>query len=879
MKCLTKAVGTIVFILLFANVAFVSRAADITINEAKTLEWGKNGNVDINDNYTFGGGISETQQVTHEIYLHNDINLRGRIEIKRHTNLKIINNLGRTVTIKVAANLDNAFKVIGTLYFNYYGNEANRIILDGGADLRLNGYPASAIPNVGSINSGSTFVKNGTPNITYELIGSSGTLDIKFVTFQNYQNLSASTASAIKLGCDWSTDVNESYMGQTFIDNCIFQYLDTKQGSAIYMECKYKAASNSNPWSRNNVQIKNSVFRYCRSSVDGGAIYANFDWRGQVFMINTEMHHNWTPGNGGCISWNANKHLLNPTETTPSYTYLHIGHTTGCNLHDNISGADGGVLYAPENTWFWLEKSSFTSNSCQRFGGVVYANNAEVKSQDCTYESNQCPYRGAGLYITNNCTAEITGGEFKTNKLISSFTNSSTPNHEGYGAGIYFGNGGSMTMSGVKFNGNEITANAGSATGGGGAAIAIANQQYGVSSDETKNGTSTTTATLSGLTMSGNKALSGDGGAILIRNVDEANQSTTISKAKKISVALSSSTFSGCQAVRGGAIFVDGTVPGLGNKCYEDVNLTMDNVTMTGNTATYAGAIGVHRAQASFASGKIYRNSATSTAATGVTATGGMWSEGAKGFGGGIFVSNGAKFDITSGEGVLCAIYNNTATNGGNDIVADGAESFGTKTQLTLPDLAKVNLATFDGSYAFPVKQRAMGWIEDYNDGDTGYSSGFHKGATGRYRTKRANRLLNIENLMLSPAQRTPTGNDGKYLALSAGFPLYLVKLQKEGLVESSESAIFKIYGGSFTSDNPYLTTLVSGNAPTCNVVLTPGDWTFEENNWSWAYNPDNKTKTIDVSIDKDDTVFKFTNNPKSNIPPHAESKQPNNFE
>lgn len=50
MKCLTKAVGTIVFILLFANVAFVSRAADITINEAKTLEWGKNGNVDINDN-------------------------------------------------------------------------------------------------------------------------------------------------------------------------------------------------------------------------------------------------------------------------------------------------------------------------------------------------------------------------------------------------------------------------------------------------------------------------------------------------------------------------------------------------------------------------------------------------------------------------------------------------------------------------------------------------------------------------------------------------------------------------------------------------------------------------------------------------------------
>lgn len=436
-----------------------------------------------------------------------------------------------------------------------------------------------------------------------------------------------------------------------------------------------------------------------------------------------------------------------------------------------------------------------------------------------------------------------------------------------------------MTMSNVKFNGNEITANADSATGGGGAAIAIANQQYGVSSDETGNGVPTTTATLSGLTMSDNKALSGDGGAILIRNVDEADQSTTISKGKNISVALSSSTFTDCQATRGGAIFVDGTVPGLGTsgQCYGDVNLKMENVTMTDNTATYAGAIGVHRAQASFSSGKIYRNSATSTAATGVTATGGMWSEGAKGFGGGIFVSNGAKFEITSGAGILCAIYNNTATNGGNDIVADGAESFGTATQLTLPNLAEVDLGTFDGSYAFPVKQRAMGWIEDYNAGDTGYSSGFQKGATGRYRTKRADRLLNIESLMLSDGERTTTGNVGIYLALSAGFPLYLVELQKNGL-NSSESAIFKIYGGSFTSDNPYLTALVSGNAPTCNVVLTPGDWTFEENNWSWAYNPDNKTKTIDVSISKDETIFKFTNAEKSNVPPRAESKQVNDF-
>ncbi|MGM9832265.1 MAG: hypothetical protein ACI31A_01070 [Candidatus Limisoma sp.] len=774
-----------------------------------------------------------------------------------------------------------------------HGDESHRIILDGGADLTLNGNPASAIPNVGSISYNSTFVKNGTPKITYEFIGSQGTLELHYVTIQNYQNLTNSSAAAIKLGCDWSgTNINESYMGTTTIDHCIFQYCNTIQGSAIYMVGGMKAESNLKPWHRNTVKIMNSEFRYCRSgdgnsTTKGGVIYSRENWQGQVIIHRTKMHHNWTPGSGACISWLTDKNRLTAADTTAVYPYLHIGHGLGekdggaCTFENNISGADAGVLYVKAKSLCWLEKSSFTSNSSQRFGGVVYANNADIKSENCTYESNKCPYRGAGLYITNNSTAEITDGEFNTNKLIGTFTNSSTDSKEGYGAGIYFGNGGSMTMSGVTFNDNEITANEGSATGGGGAAIAIANQQYGVSSSETDEGVPTTTATLSGLTMSGNKALSGDGGAILIRNVDEADQSTTISKGKNISVGLSSSTFTGCQAIRGGAIFVDGNVPGLGTsgQCYADVNLTMDNVTMTGNTATYAGAIGIHRAQASFSSGKIYSNYATSTAATGVTATKGMWSEGAKGFGGGIFVSNGAIFDITSGAGVLCAIYNNTATNGGNDIVADGAESFGTKTQLTLPDLATVDLDTFDGTYDFPVKQRAMGWIEDYNDSDTGYSSGFKKGATGRYRTKRVNRVLNIEDLMLSDGERTMTENEGIYLALSAGFPLYLAKLQKNGLVESSESAIFKIYGGSFTSDNPYLTTLVSGNAPTCNVVLTPGDWSFEENNWSWAYNPDNKTKTIDVSITKDDTVFEFTNTEKSNVPPRAESKQINDFE
>ncbi|MGM9840831.1 MAG: hypothetical protein ACI31D_01370 [Candidatus Limisoma sp.] len=975
------------------------------------------------------------------------------------------------------------------------------------------------------------------------MIGSQGILSLKYVTIQNYENLTEPTAGAVKLGCGWLGG-DESYMGDTTIDHCIFQYLNSTHGSAIYMAGGLSHSSNTNPWHRNNVEIKNSEFRYCcskghstkqQSNTDfGGAIYAEDNWRGQVFLTDTEMHHNWTPNSCACIKWTASPYFLNSYETNPTtkqYTKLGIKH--GCNFHDNFSGADAGAIYVetlcefeasgsiiinnnkclgyggglyicPRNMnnlsgpynytlpaslevgnnnygydnstgvnckgggvavrvngdcnltagstinlnvdganihdnngvaegggiyftneygdytcnvylnsgtiannvayknssgtsnggglYVWrvnvlndnsksgvitfmknrcegygggicqqnngtydadgfanpnessielrntqmtfnssneavcggaiagmnsdaitLENITFSGNGptnygnglwtqdCKsvnvtgctfsgnngfKYGGGIYANHVILNSVNTNYESNNGSYRGAGLYITNNSTATITGGQFYKNKLSGTFRDDEKPGYEGYGAGLYFGNGGTLTVKDVTFNNNEIRAN--STNGGGGGAIALVNQRYVITDTgykftevEVDHAVPLTKCTLEGLSMAANQVLSGDGGAIMIRSVNEDDKALSIEKAKVIDVTLKSSTIKNNKATRGGAILADGNDWGLGiaNQCYDDINLIMEEVTMTGNNATYGGAIGICQAQGEFKSGTIYNNSATATEATGVTATGGMWSEGAKGFGGGIFVSGGAKFDITSGADVLCAIYGNKATNGGGDIVVDGSGWNGT-TQVTLPDLTNVKLGTYTGSYPYPVSQRAMGWVEDYNDGDSDYSSGFNLGAAKRYVTKRENREKGIENTMLSAEQRS--ANTGNYLALSAGFPIYYAKLKKNGL-QLGESSIFKVYGGSFTSGKPYLTTVLTGtdgDAPTSEIALTPGLWTIEETGWSWSYTTSDKSVSKDVSLDenKNNTTFEFTNTKTSDVSPHAESVKPNEF-
>ncbi|MGM9833090.1 MAG: hypothetical protein ACI31A_05315 [Candidatus Limisoma sp.] len=554
---------------------------------------------------------------------------------------------------------------------------------------------------------------------------------------------------------------------------------------------------------------------------------------------------------------------------------------------ENISFSGNGPTNYGNGLWTQDCKSvnlngcSFTGNNGFKYGGGVYANHVILNSVNSNYNQNNGSYRGAGLYITNNSTATITGGQFYKNKLIGSFHDDEKPGYEGYGAGLYFGNGGTLTVNGVTFNNNEVKATEGSATGGGGGAIAIVNQRYYLSDEKYKftevevdHAVANTTATLEGLSMAANQAISGDGGAIMIRSVNEDSKAISIEKAKVIEVTLKSSTITNNQAARGGAILADGNDYGKkGTVVYDDAILTMDNVTMTDNKATYGGAIGICQAKGTFNSGTIYNNSATADAVNEVSAKGGMWDNSAKGFGGGIFVSTGAIFNIEPASGALCAIYGNTATNGGDDIVCDGVGS----AQVALPDLATANLGTYTGTYPYPVSQSAMGWIEDYNPGDLGYDLGFKKGTTGRYRIKRENREEGIENTMLSAEQRT--SNSGTYLALSAGFPIYYAKLQKNGL-NLGESAIFKIYGGSFTSEKPYLTTVLTGNGSdeTSNkIALTPGPWTVEETGWSWSYtNTTGKTIDIDVAESTDGTKFEFSNDKKSDVSPHAESVKQN---
>ena len=591
-------------------------------------------------------------------------------------------------------------------------------------------------------------------------------------------------------------------------------------------------------------------------------------------------------GHGGAVYWNAHGR----TDTCCKFD--------GCRFLNNRATLFGGGLFIETSVFFINNKTTIQGNIAYGSGGGICINGytpggagnlfTDVKAtinDKLEIIGNSAPNgRGGGFYCCYANTALAADNATITYNIDGAVIKD---NKAGYGGGIYFLDeipAEKNVVFTVNLNYGDVTGNTATNDGGGIylKGINIGNSSSGgktcnVSGNTAKNGggifiengnlkldkvdISKNTATESG----GGVRI--DGGTFAINSGTISQNSCTkygggvyssYSGSDYISSALSGGTVNANTALAGGGICVNG-----------NINFTTTSTNIEGNNATNGGGICViNGAKMTYKSGLVRSNTAkTATTITGSTAYLNDETQVA-GFGGGVFVAdNGSSLTLDISDGKL-GLYGNLATNGADDIFANG-----NGTSVTVPNVTSMTLTDF----SVPVPANSLFWAEDYSTDDTGYGYGTKintawSGTNLRYR----NAWKNVQEPFHVPAQTLT-----KYTSLALGYGIIYVTVKKTGL-KKGQSAIFQLTKQG--DSKPYITVILtgkddSGTAVQRSVALFAGTWTVKETNWSWAYSSDvteithSFTKQSDVG-----TLYEFVNTPRSDTPQHNESIKVNRF-
>jgi hypothetical protein len=340
------------------------------------------------------------------------------------------------------------------------------------------------------------------------------------------------------------------------------------------------------------------------AAVWGGGIY-----NGHTLEVTDSTVSDNTARNGGGLSNFGTLALTNSSVSGNTATDGHGGGLsnfgtlalTNSTVSNNTAGYDGGGIANLYGT-ATLTNSTVRDNTAAGSGGGIYDGDT-LEVTDSTVSGNTAGYDGGGIAnrygtatlttstVSNNTATDGYGGgitNFGTLALITSTVRDNTTVHNGFfGGGIYNAGTATLTNSTVRDNTARVsgggianddtlevtnsTVSNNTAPGGVGGGIA---NRYG-------------TATLTGSTVSGNRATVGSGGidnwsatltlnnSTVSNNTAERNRGGGITNAGTL--ALTNSTVSGNTAGHdGGGISNFGT-------------LALTNSTVSGNTADYDG--------------------------------------------------------------------------------------------------------------------------------------------------------------------------------------------------------------------------------------------------------------------------------------------------
>ena len=796
------------------------------------------------------------------VNLTGDVTVSGTISINNGGKLTINNNTGRTVRITPTALMDDLFKVNGGGELVINGNASgsstinyNGIIIDGGASLTWNDYQL-----------------NGTTSFISHAIYSSGNFDIKNVTIQNIYRDSPNDAIA----CNGILSDNGD---RASISHCEFKYIRGFEGSAVL--CLNANSGGS------TLYISDSHFVYCCTYDRLGSTIRSVGASSTTLsMKNCCVEYcNSNGGHGGAVYWNAHGR----TDTCCKFD--------GCRFLNNRATLFGGGLFIETSVFFINNKTTIQGNIAYGSGGGICINGYTLAGGKPFTEiiatindkleiiGNSAPNgRGGGFYCCYANTALAADNATITYNIDGAVIKD---NKAGYGGGIYFLDeipAEKNVVFTVNLNYGDVTGNTATNDGGGIylKGINIGNSSSGgktcnVSGNTAKNGggifiengnlkldkvdISKNTATASG----GGVCI--DGGTFAINSGTISQNSCTkygggvyssYSGSDYISSSLSGGTVNANTALAGGGICVDG-----------NINFTTTSTNIEGNNATNGGGICViNGAKMTYKSGLVRSNTAkTATTITGSTAYLKDETQVA-GFGGGVFVAdNGSSLTLDISDGKL-GLYGNLATNGADDIFANG-----NGTSVTVPNVTSMTLTDF----SVPVPANSLFWAEDYSTDDTGYGNGTKintawSGTNLRYR----NAWKNMQEPFHVPAQTLT-----KYTSLALGYGIIYVTVKKTGL-KKGQSAIFQLTKQG--DSKPYITVILtgkddSGTAVQRSVALFAGTWTVKETNWSWAYSSDVTEITHSFTKQSDaGTLYEFVNTQRSDTPQHNESIKVNRF-
>ncbi|MBR5414920.1 MAG: right-handed parallel beta-helix repeat-containing protein [Thermoguttaceae bacterium] len=338
-----------------------------------------------------------------------------------------------------------------------------------------------------------------------------------------------------------------------------------------------------------SVTITDSTFTNNSTSYDGGAIFTtakSTSISGTTFTTNTASR------SGGALA------TANDTNKTETITI------DGCGFTGNTAaGGNGGALRIENfgGNALTMTNTTLSNNTASSFGGAAHLNGCTFQIKDQSkFIGNTSGNSGGALYVGYGGSSSIANTEFKENKAVSDTDIAG-------GAIIFDANNGTLTISGSTFKDNYARTTNGNAFGGAisrssgteDSALIISSTDFSGNYLSATGGayggainTTAPTTTITGGTFNGNKAPTGNGGAVCA--------------ASGTSVTVSGATFENNEAFNGGAVYssIDSTsISGnfSGNKAAggdggalfvsssASKTVTLSNSQFTGNSATGAG--------------------------------------------------------------------------------------------------------------------------------------------------------------------------------------------------------------------------------------------------------------------------------------------------
>ena len=373
---------------------------------------------------------------------------------------------------------------------------------------------------------------------------------------------------------------------------------------------------------------------------------------------------------GGVISYNAATENGGGVYMTGGEVHVNEGGTVAFN-----SAQNGGGAYVSDGTLYIL--GGTISNNTANTGGGVYLSGGVLDMSAGTIADHTASTNGGGVYVADEGTFELSAdGVIRNNTVTTS------------GGGVYM-NGGEFTMDGGAISGN--TATAVNQSGGG---VYIANNAVftmndGFISDNQADGVSGdgggvlvdgSTFNMTGGTVSGNTGLNSGGGVRMLSGVFNMTGGSIIGNSTAgnygtgggVEVYIDSTFNMYGGEISGNTVDRDG-----GGVKIDEGTFNMYGGTISGNTVqTNGGGVHVSSGTFNFYGGEIKNNTATGNGggvymAAGTFTMGGELPEDVElpedfklstptisgntitvkdGYGGGVFVTIGATFNMYSGE-------------------------------------------------------------------------------------------------------------------------------------------------------------------------------------------------------------------------------------